>query len=173
VSPGESRARVCGWVPSAGQVSLSVSVGWGDTTFHATAAKTLVERGVVPLLGNPARLLVPAHDVAADRRQRRPWRGAARAAVSDSTAAFFASTAAGATFLDGAGGDHVHGGARGLAGVPLWVSERDWRQSPARRPQQHVGRARARSTCAAAVSGTCCHARLHYLATCSFLGFPA
>jgi len=28
---------VCGWVPSAGQVSLSVSVGWGDTTFHATA----------------------------------------------------------------------------------------------------------------------------------------
>ena len=36
VSPGESRARVCGWVPSAGQVSLSVSVGWGDTTFYAT-----------------------------------------------------------------------------------------------------------------------------------------
>ena len=27
---------MCGWVPSAGQVSLSVSVGWGDTTFHAT-----------------------------------------------------------------------------------------------------------------------------------------
>jgi len=27
---------VCGWVPSAGQVSLSVPVGWGDTTFHAT-----------------------------------------------------------------------------------------------------------------------------------------
>ena len=38
VSPGESRARVCGWVPSAGQVSLSVSVGWGDTTFYATVA---------------------------------------------------------------------------------------------------------------------------------------
>ena len=37
VSPGESRARVCGWVPSAGQVSLSVSVGWGDTTFYATS----------------------------------------------------------------------------------------------------------------------------------------
>ena len=36
MSPGESRASVCGWVPSAGQVSLSVSVGWGDTTFHAT-----------------------------------------------------------------------------------------------------------------------------------------
>jgi len=41
VSPGESRARVCGWVPSAGQVSLSVSVGWGDTTFHATTSLPL------------------------------------------------------------------------------------------------------------------------------------
>ena len=36
VSLGESRARVCGWVPSAGQVSLSASVGWGDTAFYAT-----------------------------------------------------------------------------------------------------------------------------------------
>ena len=36
VSPGKSRARVCGWVPSAGQVSLSVSVSWGDTAFYAT-----------------------------------------------------------------------------------------------------------------------------------------
>ena len=27
---------MCGWFPSAGQVSLSVSVGWGDTTFYAT-----------------------------------------------------------------------------------------------------------------------------------------
>ena len=36
MSPGESRARVCGWVPSAGQVSLSVPVGWGDTAFYAT-----------------------------------------------------------------------------------------------------------------------------------------
>jgi len=43
VSPGESRARVCGWVPSAGQVSLSVSVGWGDTTFYATRLR--VNRG--------------------------------------------------------------------------------------------------------------------------------
>ena len=34
--PGESRVRVCGWVPSAGQVSLSVSVGCGDTAFYAT-----------------------------------------------------------------------------------------------------------------------------------------
>ena len=36
MSPGESRARVRGWVPSAGQVSLSVYVGWGDTAFDAT-----------------------------------------------------------------------------------------------------------------------------------------
>ena len=34
---------MCGWVPSAGQVSLSVSVGWGDTTFHATT--DLLTRG--------------------------------------------------------------------------------------------------------------------------------
>ena len=27
---------MCGGVPSAGQVSLSVSVGWGDTAFYAT-----------------------------------------------------------------------------------------------------------------------------------------
>jgi len=36
VSPGESRARVCGWVLSAGQVSLSDTVGRGDTAFYAT-----------------------------------------------------------------------------------------------------------------------------------------
>jgi len=36
VSPGESRARVRGWVPSAKQVSLSVFVGLGDTAFYAT-----------------------------------------------------------------------------------------------------------------------------------------
>ena len=36
MSPGESRARVCGRVPSAGQVSLSVSVGWGDKAGYAT-----------------------------------------------------------------------------------------------------------------------------------------
>ena len=40
MSPGESRARVCGWVPSAGQVSLSVSVGWGDTAFYATRLRS-------------------------------------------------------------------------------------------------------------------------------------
>ena len=33
---------MCGWVPSAGQVSLSVSVGWGDTTFHATVCSLIV-----------------------------------------------------------------------------------------------------------------------------------
>jgi len=27
---------VFGWAPSAGQVSLSLSVGWGDTVFYAT-----------------------------------------------------------------------------------------------------------------------------------------
>ena len=27
---------MCGWVPSAWQVSLSVSVCWGDTEFYAT-----------------------------------------------------------------------------------------------------------------------------------------
>ena len=47
VSPGESRARVCGWVPSAGQVSLSVSVGWGDTTFHATLRILRIACGAV------------------------------------------------------------------------------------------------------------------------------
>jgi len=31
VSPGENRARVCGRLPSAGQASRSISVGWGDT----------------------------------------------------------------------------------------------------------------------------------------------
>ena len=105
------------------------------------AAKALADRGVIPSLGGAVRLLVPAHDVAANRRQGRPWRGAARATVSDSTAALFAS-AAGTILLGGAGGDHVHGGSGRLAGVPLWVSARDWRQSPAWRRPQHVGRAR-------------------------------
>jgi len=36
VSPGKIRERVTGRVPSDGQVSLSLSVGWGDTAFHAT-----------------------------------------------------------------------------------------------------------------------------------------
>jgi len=60
-----------------------------DRPPSCAASKALVERGVIPPLGGAARLLVPAHDVAADRRQRRPWRGEARATVSDSTAAVF------------------------------------------------------------------------------------
>jgi len=92
---------------------------------------------VIPPVGGVARFLVPAQNVAADRRQRRPWCGAARATVSDSTAAFSAS-AAGATLLRSADGDLVHGGAGGLAGVPLWVFASAWRQSPAWRPTQHV-----------------------------------
>jgi len=47
VSPGVSRARVCGRVPSAGQVSLSVSGGWGDTACYMTVK-------IVPL--TPAKL---------------------------------------------------------------------------------------------------------------------
>jgi len=105
---------------------------------------------VAPPLGGPARLLVPAHDVAADRRQRRPWRGAARAAVSDSTAAFSSplqqaprcwmaraatmSTAARVGWRGcrcgsphGTGGSHPHGGRHSM-----W-SERA-REAPARPP---------------------------------------
>ena len=29
---------MCGWVPFAEQVSLSVSVGWGDKAFYATTS---------------------------------------------------------------------------------------------------------------------------------------
>ena len=36
---------MCGWVPSAWQVSLSVSVGWGDTAFYTTVGA--VERGTI------------------------------------------------------------------------------------------------------------------------------
>jgi len=32
---------VCGWVPSAGQVSLYVSVRWGDPVFYATRTPAL------------------------------------------------------------------------------------------------------------------------------------
>ena len=35
---------MCGWVPSAGQVSLFVSVGWGDTTFYATLDGVAIEQ---------------------------------------------------------------------------------------------------------------------------------
>jgi len=56
VSPGESRARVCGWVPSAGQVSLSVPVGWGDTTFYATRSPPRRNR-VRPRVGDHLRML--------------------------------------------------------------------------------------------------------------------
>ena len=41
MSPGESRARVCGWVSPAGQVSLPVFVGWGDTAFYATRSSII------------------------------------------------------------------------------------------------------------------------------------
>jgi len=113
--------------PSSTLVHLSTArlLATADRPPSCAAAKALVERGVIPPLGGPARLLVPTHDVGADRRQRRTWRGAARATVRDTTAAFFASDAAGAMLPGGAGGAHVHGGAGGLAGVPLWVSSRD------------------------------------------------
>ena len=45
MSPGQSRARVCGWVPSAGQVSPSASVGWGDTAFYTTGTPKLSRGG--------------------------------------------------------------------------------------------------------------------------------
>ena len=62
VSPGESRARVCGWVPSAGQVSLSVSVGWGDTTFYATVHPLHLLQPPLSTLQPPATAVSPTAD---------------------------------------------------------------------------------------------------------------
>jgi len=64
VSLGESRARVCGWVPSAGQVSLSVSVGWGETEFYATATNISGMQG-------PRRVLEECLSIAPDAQRRK------------------------------------------------------------------------------------------------------
>jgi len=59
MSPGESRARVCGWVPSAGHVSLFVSVGWGDTAFYATPSTRRERRSYSPPVHRCALLVTP------------------------------------------------------------------------------------------------------------------
>ena len=129
--PSAILAPLCAVAPSSTFLAPSTArlPAMADRPLSCSAAKALAERGVTPPLGGISCFLLPSHDAAANRRQRRPWRGSVLSAVSASTSAF-STSAAGAAFLGDAGGARIHGGAGGFAGLPLWVSASDSRQSP-------------------------------------------